>query len=78
MYTIYEIFAYITIHYHRRLVFGLFEFMEVSGEYYLSNIRKGTLVEGYNFRNEYTRSALMEKVEKDDGETIASGVVSVM
>ena len=59
LYIICEVFAYISIHYHKHMTYGLFEFMEVSGEFYLSNIRKARLIENPMIRSEYQRSPLI-------------------
>lgn len=60
LYIVFEIYAYVHLHYQKQISSGVFEFMKVKDEYYLSNVRNIKVSESDSIRNSYARSDLFE------------------
>jgi hypothetical protein len=84
LYTIFEIFAYINIHYHKQITHGFFEFMKVGHNYFLANVRKLTINEDQILQREYMRENLFDDFQEEplfadhDSQEPKSGVVRAL
>ena len=57
----YEIYAYVSIHYHKQITCGIFEFMKVGETFYLSNVRQVEVDESQNVKTFYASQNLFEE-----------------